>query len=313
MARVRAGGDGFLRVFELAGDGLALGRYHLAPARGEPIAHRRLSGGRAMPAGRGFTELSLVLPHRSALVSDDPHALAPEQVMNRCVRGLLDALGAVGLAPIYPGLDTITVGRRTIGGLAFEVDPHGVLLFTATLARARDFSELPVLLERADPGGVVTAALLTPDHATSLARELGRAPSFDEVSTLVAEGYRRRFGIALEAGSCSPPPAALDASWLAQRAASGTHDRHGRSAVLLGALEAHFRLEHGRLRDVVLAGDLIAASGGVAALERALDGCRAERQAIAAVVEGVVRPPSRFILGIGPLMTVTETIMRGLG
>ena len=48
-------GYGALRVSRVAGDVLALGRYHLAP-EGAPdvILDRRLSGGRAAASGAGF-------------------------------------------------------------------------------------------------------------------------------------------------------------------------------------------------------------------------------------------------------------------
>ena len=85
LARALARGHGTLRVSRVADDVLALGRWHLAPAGGSAVAlHRRLTSGRAAATGAGFVQVSLALPHRSALVADDPLALAPEQVLNRC-------------------------------------------------------------------------------------------------------------------------------------------------------------------------------------------------------------------------------------
>jgi hypothetical protein len=56
-----------------------------------------------MPWGDGFVGLSLVLPHRSALAAADPLALAPEQVMNRCVRGVLRACELERRPRVLPG------------------------------------------------------------------------------------------------------------------------------------------------------------------------------------------------------------------
>src|SRR5204863_127253 len=87
-----------LRVYTFAGDVLSLGRYHVLPSGGGETRvrlHRRHTGGRAVAFGDGFVGIALTLPHRSALVAAEPLALAPEQVMNRCVRGALEAHVAV--------------------------------------------------------------------------------------------------------------------------------------------------------------------------------------------------------------------------
>src|SRR5262249_22176599 len=107
LERAVARGHGSLRVSVPSGPVLALGRYPLAPAGAPDVTlHRRLSSGRACASGAGFVQVSLTLPHRSALVSDDPLALAPEQILNRGVRGLLGGLDAGGVSAPYPGRGT---------------------------------------------------------------------------------------------------------------------------------------------------------------------------------------------------------------
>src|SRR5262249_54568268 len=197
-------GRGALRVFEVEGEGLSLGRYHRAPAPvvGDPVpAWRRYSGGRVFPAGEGFLGISLTLRHRSALVAPDPPespesrespdrlALAPEQVINRCVRGILAGLQQVGVSAFYPGRDLVTVGGRPLGIVAFEVDAAGALLFEAILANRQDASVLPRRLERADPGGVITAPMLGPDDVTSVERARGRALDVAELAECLRRGY----------------------------------------------------------------------------------------------------------------------------
>jgi len=187
LARAVARGRGALRVSRLAGTVLALGRYHLAPVGGgEVTLHRRLSGGRAWAAGEGFVQVSLTLPHRSALVSDDPLALAPEQLLNRAVRGLLGGLEAAGVSALYPGRDTVTVARRTIGLLGLEIDGQGATLIEACLGIERDQGTLPHLLDAVDPDGAVGAQMVTRDDATSLARELGGHPSLKQTRSGVS-------------------------------------------------------------------------------------------------------------------------------
>src|SRR5439155_1478387 len=128
-----------------------------------------------MPWGEGFVGLSLVLPHRAALVASDPLALAPEQVMNRYVRGILEACELSGVPALYPGRDVITVQRRILALASFEVEASGALVFEAVIANGWDFSVLPGLLDRADPEGVVKAGMLTAEDTTSLARQPGGA------------------------------------------------------------------------------------------------------------------------------------------
>jgi hypothetical protein len=82
---------------------------------------------------------------------------------------------------------------------------------------------------------------------------------------------------------------------------------------MLGLLEAHCALAgDGTLAEVMLAGDLIAPSATVARLEQALRGCPPIVERVTAVVDQVVRPPDDFILGVGPLRTIAETIARAV-
>jgi len=62
----------------------------------------------------------------------------------------------------------------------------------------------------------------------------------------------------------------------------------------------------------MLAGDFIANSPAIERLERALRGCPAEPAAVEAVVGAVFAEPENFILGVGPVGTVAETVARAL-
>jgi lipoate-protein ligase A len=296
-------GDGALRVYTLAGDVVALGRWHLAPDAAPDAGvqvWRRHSGGRAMPWGDGFVALSLVLPHRSAIVAADPYALAPEQVMNRYVRGVLRACELSGVAAFYPGRDLITVDGRILGMASFEVDAGGALLFQVVLANERDASVLPALLDRADPGGIVRTTMLTPADTTSLARVLGRGLELDELAARLARGYAERLGVRFAARWQPIVDGEFDdAGWLAARRPRADLDRHAVVPGQIGVLDVHFAREEGRIRDVCLAGDFIASSPTVATLEDGLRGCAAEPGAIAAVVHGVLARPEHFVLGLG--------------
>jgi lipoate-protein ligase A len=315
---------GVLRIHAFPGDVLSLGRYHAVPPPGaaDVTLWRRLSGGRPMASGDGFVGVSLVLPHRSALVADDPLALTPPQVLNRCVRGLLEACKLAGVAAFYPGRDAITVNQRIVGLVSLEVDDTGASLFEAIVAVGRDFSLLPALLDRVDPGGVVKAGMLFPHDVTSLAGELGGAPAFAQVVKWLCAGYVARLDV--ECRPRDPTPAEreaiaaaaagefADARWLGERAPRPDLDRCASLPTQLGVLEVHFALTNGAIRDVVLTGDFIAGSGAVARLERALRGCPAEVEAVAAVIERIFAEPGSFLLGVTPLRAIAEAIGGGL-
>jgi Lipoyl protein ligase A/B catalytic domain len=313
LARATARGHGSLRISQLAGDVLSLGRWHLAPGGGGEVGlQRRLTGGRAAASGAGFVRISIALPHRSALTAADPLALAPEQVLNRAVRGLLDALEGAGLPAIYPGRDQVTVGGKPIAALGLEVDEAGATLIDAVLSVERDQSLLPHFLERADPAGVVTAPLIGPDDVTSMARGLGSTPSFDELVARIRRGYERRLGVTFVS---EEPPAVGgdDGAFVRTRVVRPELDRRGRSAIMLGTLEVHCALgDDLRLRDVLLAGDLLAPSRTMTRLEAVLGGLVPRLDVVAPAIERVVRQPGEFVLGVHPLATIAETIVRAV-
>ncbi len=318
---------GVLRVYDFAGDVLSLGRYHLVPGRSLASAyvhvHRRQSGGRAIPFGDGFVGLALVLPQRSALFSDDPFALAPHQVMNRYVRGILEGCKLAGVPAFYPGRDFVTVDRRVLGLVSFEVDQTGALLFEAVIANRRDFSVLPHLLDALDTGGVIKADVLAPGDATCLARELGAQLTTAEVAELLRRGYQQQFNLACENHALTPLEAQAinvtaahefrDDRWLSQRRVRPDLDRHAAERVQLGMFETYFSLEQNRfIKEILFAGDFVANSPAIARLERDLRLCPAEWRAIDAVASEIFAQPENFILGIGRTRAIADTVCKGI-
>src|SRR5262249_53872745 len=167
--------------------------------------------------------------------------------------------------------------------------------------------------DRADPAGVVGAGMVLPGDVTSLAQELGRVPGLDEVAAWLLHGYEARLRIRFVGEDSPPAPEArVDRAVRARPLRPGL-DRHGATASMLGRLEAHCAMAaDGTLAEVVLAGDFLAPSSTIDRLERALRGCRPDVTALEAIIAGVVRPPEDFILGVGPLRTVAETIARAV-
>ncbi len=81
----------------------------------------------------------------------------------------------------------------------------------------------------------------------------------------------------------------------------------------LGVFEVRYALEQDRfLKDIQFNGDFIANSPGVARLERDLRLCPAEWRAIDAVASQIFSSPEHFILGIGRVRVIADTIMRAM-
>lgn len=315
---------GVLRIYSFPGDVLAAGRWHLAPPTaadaGEAFV-RRLTGGRALALGEGYLGISLLLPHRSALFSDEPLALAPFQIANRYVRGLLRALKTLGLPVFYPGRDLVTVNRRPIAAVSFETDDDGRLVFEAILAVERPLGAVAQLLDRWDVGGVIKADLLALESGTCVRDEIGESLSFDDLASLMRDAFAQQYGITLESAPLLPLEEQAvvvlaqreSRSWTNARVSRPDLPLCGSSGIQTGVLEAHFALEQERfLKEIQLAGDFIANSAAVTALEYRLRLCPAEWTAITRVVDTVFADPANYLLGVGRLRTVADTIVKGL-
>jgi lipoate-protein ligase A len=315
---------GVLRIYSFPGDVLAAGRWHLAPPTavdaGEAFV-RRLTGGRALALGEGYVGISLLLPHRSALFAGDPLALAPFQIANRYVRGLLRSLKNLGLPVFYPGRDLVTVNRRPIAALSFETDDEGRLAFEMILAVERPLGAVAQLLDRWDVGGVIKADLLALESGTCLRDEIGETLPFDDLAALLREAFAQQYGVTVDDGPLSPLEDQAVAALAQRESRAWTNARvlrrdlplAGSSGIQTGVFEAHFALEQERfVKEIQLAGDFIANSAAVAALEYRLRLCPAEWTAITRVVDAVFADPANYLLGIGRLRTVADTIIKGL-
>jgi len=305
-------GEIHLQISSLDGQVVGLGAFHLEPATSERAgvrAWRRRTGGRAIACGDGFVVLTLALPHRSALVASAPGTLRPEQVMNRCVRGLLAWLQGLGIAPIYPGLDMVTVERRWLAHLSFAEATSGPTLFQAVIALDEPFTTTPRLLDLLDPEGRVPTRLIPDDAATTLRRHApgayGSAGDRDLARLVadVATGFAGTFGLEVaeldpavttllaqtEVGDDDepPPPRAIDGA---------THTAQG----LLGAITATAQIADDRVAALSLHGDFVAPDRLVPALRTAIEGGPATADAVAAAVARVLDGERGYLLGLGP-------------
>jgi lipoate-protein ligase A len=313
-----------LRVYSFAGDVVLLGRYHATapfPTALPLILTRRLSGGRVVPGGEGFVQFSLVFPHRSALFSEDPYYLAPFQVLNRYLRGVLHGLKMGGIDVFYPGRDLLTVHGKPLGWVSFTTADNGALLCEGGIAVGRDLSLLPALLDQADPHGVIPCQFFAPERVTSIARMLGKPLPFVDFARMLCHGFAQQFALEcvaqeLRAEEHTMITALVEQyatpAWLHSRPVRADLPFHATAASQLGTLQVRFSLQADHtLAEVQLSGDFIANPKGLAALEAGLRGCRCEREALWQVVDRIFLQPEHYLLGIGPLHTLPEVVLQG--
>lgn len=307
-------GELHLHVATLRGDVVALGTFHQEPhpPPGNDVAScRRRTGGCAVACGTGFAVVTLALPHRAALVADAPSALKPEQVMNRCVRGLLAWLRGGGIEPIYSGLDAITVARRTLAHLGFAETRDGPTLFQAIVAIDASFADTATLLDRLDPDGRVPMRLVAGDDCTSLAA-LGRAPRGNvdvDVAAMardVATAYAATFPAAI--GEIDELDAAVTAlletpEAIGDAALPPAPELPATAAVEhghLGQVAAAARIEQGRVSAFALTGDFLAPWWAVDELRARIEGGPPSADAVLAANEAVFDGSRGYLLGLSP-------------
>ena len=312
-----------LRVSSFPNDVVLLGRYHapngLRAAPGITII-RRLTGGRIFPAGNGFVQFSLTLPHRAFLFSPDPHAIAPFQVLNRYVRGVMAGLKARGIEVFYPGRDLLTVRRRAIGWLSFVTAADGALLCDGGLFVQRDARALAPLLDRIDPRGTVFSRLFAPEEVTTVEDVLGAALPFDRLAAMLQDGFARQFGIEfVERPLAADERAAIDAAAnrTAPRQTALAEPRfrtalpwEATASTPLGELRIRFSLTPVRtIRAIRFSGDFIADPGGIETLERRLTGCPLAQNAIRRIIDETFLDPDHYLIGAGSLEALPDLIL----
>lgn len=311
-----------LVVYATPGRAVSIGRYHLyggAPERAGMGAMRRLTGGRAVGAGDGWLGLALVLPNWGALLPERDANLKPEQVMNRYARGLLAGLRALGLDCFYPGRDAITIGQREVAMCTFETDASGALLFEASVGVNRGMEDLNSDLDRLDPGGTVPSVVYGRETSSTLARELRREIDFAEVAGVIVRGYgetlgevrerelaHQEIGHAVEGGK-----ALQSIHWLRRVADASEYNRSSRMTAQLGQIEAWLGVTaENRIERLMLGGDLIGNSSGIADFEAALEGQTHDLVAVSNAVARVFSAERNFILGFGELSNLVRLVVQ---
>ncbi|MFQ6672653.1 MAG: hypothetical protein ACE5KY_05085, partial [Candidatus Tectimicrobiota bacterium] len=324
-ARCAPGRAACLRMGPGLRAGLLFGRYQPIPesAWQRPDVQRRLTGGRLVPVGSGLLEVSVAAPALTDLTIHQ-RPLPADLILNRYVRGVLRGLERLGLNVMYPGRDLITIRKRAVGHVAFDIDEEGRPLVQFHLAWTTSLAEATSRLSEA--GGRIEGRrdLLPPEECLTLAEAMGATPELGQVLEALRDGFA-------EHGEASVPieplPEALMAqaealvaeafaqeAWRADRTPSAALDRAVRVTSQLGSFEVALAVESdARLGRVCLSGEFLADWPAIAALEATLPGCPPAWRPIAEVVDRILNTPPHIILGLGPRRTLPDTIVRALG
>ncbi len=309
-----------LRVYTYPHDVLLLGRYHATGALAQDAGltvTQRLTGGRVFPSGSGFVQFSLIVPHRSFFFSADPHHIAPFQILNRYVRGVLHGLKAGGVEVFYPGRDFLTVQRLPVGWHSFVTEDSGAVLYEGGVFVQRDMSLLPHFLDRVDPQGTLPCQLFMPDQIHNLGKVLGRSLAPDQVVCLLRNGFTQQFRL-----EC------LDQD-LSQNERTAILGKQGQSDPVpnsrplrsdlpcvatrqtpLGELQIRFSLTPERTIEMIqFSGDFIANPAGIQALEHNLEGCLLEKAALWQVIDQTFLEPDYYLIGAGKLADLPEVMI----
>jgi len=123
---------------------------------------------------------------------------------------------------------------------------------------------------------------------------------------------RRRELTGEERSQAADRGCALAASgWLTSRQRDPALTLVGREKIQLGFAEAHLSLNRAsEIERIMMAGDFIANSGGLAEFERELVGKRLDLINVSAAVAKTYADGANFILGMGDLTNLSRVIMK---
>lgn len=284
-------GRALLEVDALTGEGVFLGAFQRPSEVGVKCTLlRRISGGGPVRGGTGTVHVRLLLAHPAALTPCDP-----SQVVNRYVRPLLKALTRSGALAHNFGRDWVSVGHRPMAAVSLAHDAAtGRAVFEAFVAVRTPFAV-------ADRASFLGKAPITMEDA------LGKPVDVGALVARIVEAYGEAYGGVTE-GVAAPSEA--------PRALTGDDDPPWAATVqvpigLLGAGPDG----RGRLR---VGGEIVASRDALVRLEATLadvleGGARspssAQREAVAAALDGALAAPGVALLGLRSLAPLVDLVL----
>lgn len=285
-----------LRLYTYANAAL-VGRYQTLDAELDLVAcatqgtevGRRPTGGGAIVMGPGQLGVALAIPAPAA---------APKQTLVELARAIIDGLGFVGVEAKFGGKNDLLVNGRKIAGLGLYLDPHGGLLFHASVLGDLDVDHMLRVLRIPAAKLAGRAAAAVEDRITTVRRVLGREPDIDVLREAIATGFGQRHGVRLIPAEPTDNERTAASRLVAEKYAHFAW-LHETNAAPDGTGSGSFRSPDGHVRvfvavqgqlikSVLFTGDFSTLPAGLRQLEAALRWRRLDRTTVAGVV-GTVR------------------------
>jgi lipoate-protein ligase A len=146
---------------------------------------RRVSGGSAIYTDPGQVVFAVVLDRGAVPES-------PNETFEMVCKGVIKALDILGLKGEFKPVNDILVNKRKISGSA-QTRKWDVVLQHGTLMVDTDFDVMFEVLKSKQK-------VRPKDSVTSLARELGEAPSMERVKHALVEGFSSTFNVEIHKG-----------------------------------------------------------------------------------------------------------------
>jgi lipoate-protein ligase A len=146
---------------------------------------RRMSGGSAIYTDQGQIIYGVIVD--SAMVPESPN-----ETFSLICGGIIKALDLLGLKAEFKPVNDVLINKRKISGSA-QIRKAGVVLQHGTLMVDTNFDVMFDVLKMRKTGR-------SKDSVTSLAKELGEAPSMERVKQALIEGFSSNFDVIIEKG-----------------------------------------------------------------------------------------------------------------
>jgi lipoate-protein ligase A len=272
-----------LRLYTYASHAALVGRYQTLDAEVDLAAcaatgtgvSRRPTGGGAIVMGADQLGVALVLPAGPT---------SPRELIAELGTGVVEGLRSLGVQAGFGGKNDLLVGGRKIAGLGLYLDPHGALLFHASLLVDLDVAFMLTVLRIPAAKLADQAEPAVRARVTTVREQLGGQVTVDRVRDAVATGFAARFGARLEPDRPTDRESQAAAELVRTRYAAAEW-LHRESARPDGTGSAAFRSPEGLVRVYVAAqgslaksllftGDFNTLPAGLVELESGLRWCR---------------------------------------